>query len=269
MLHFVVPTDGKQKWGFLMGKQRGRRVPPPMTPKQKQAMVELNERVERTVRDLTHAQPRGFIFWVNYDDGLTEPAVSFRRLSDPVMKEMLAHTPDLVEYVQRYDPHHAFVLFEGTVNFATNQLDQVEISEQPYFFPAPPDWSPNVASLETSGQGLSTLGNETLVLDRVLERNIYLLAEQAVAEHADPRGVLFVELDEATEHGIRAVSFHTAAELRQLSRSMAFEAQAAPLASYLKTYDPAREYVVLLMDVSKHLPGPKILWKTLPITKMA
>lgn len=251
-----------------MGKQRGRRVPPPMTPKQRRAMIELNEQVERLIREKTHAQPRGFIFWVNYDNGVTEPYVDFLRISDPRVKELLPEVPDLVELVQRYDPRHAFVLCEGSIDFATNQLRGAKIAEQSFFFPPPPGWSPNVAPSETDGYELLTSSADFGELGPVLERNIYLLAEEATRERSDKRGVLMVELDDAVHYGVKGAVFLSREEIRAMGAHLPAAMRSTPLPSYVESYDPSREYIVLLVDVSADLPAPLVTWKTLPIVKM-
>jgi hypothetical protein len=125
-----------------MPKQRGRGVPPLST--QQQALLEANRALEALVRELTNGQPRGFVVLFHHQDPDVEPFYRFMRLSDPEAKDFIPHMPDLVQLVRRYDPHHAFILFEATADLDASVLTDVQVSEQRYFFEAPQGWQPNL-----------------------------------------------------------------------------------------------------------------------------
>jgi hypothetical protein len=69
----------------------------------------------------------GFLFYGVYPDGRTSPYVRYMTLEDRLGSTFIPSAPDLVELVRIYDPQTSFVIFEGTINLETQQMEEVQI----------------------------------------------------------------------------------------------------------------------------------------------
>jgi hypothetical protein len=70
---------------------------------------------------------RGFLLYGVYPDGRTSPYVRYMTLEDELGSTFIPSAQDLVELVRTYDPQTCFVIFEGTINLETEQMEQVQI----------------------------------------------------------------------------------------------------------------------------------------------
>jgi hypothetical protein len=109
-----------------------------------QRLHNANRMLEDHIRELTNGKPRGFVVAFHYPEADLEPLIEFHRLSDEVGKGFADTAPDLVQLVRSYDPHTAFILFKAQADIDAGMLEDVEISEQQYMFPAPAGWAPNI-----------------------------------------------------------------------------------------------------------------------------
>lgn len=98
-------------------------------------------------------------------------------------------------------------------------------------------------------------------LDPSVRRTIERLAATGYG-HAG-RGALFVELNDEVEGDIAQSEYFPLAQLEAMSRSIPF-AQAQAFDQVVKTYDPAIEFVAIVMDASPSLPGPNLWFERFP-----
>ena len=98
-------------------------------------------------------------------------------------------------------------------------------------------------------------------LDPVLRQNIEQLA--LAGYERDGRGALMVELDHTTEHGIRSAQYYPIKELAHMSRAVPF-GTAQPISEVIAAYNPEREFVALVLDVTPNLPDRQLWFDIFP-----
>jgi hypothetical protein len=72
------------------------------------------------------------------------------------------------------------------------------------------------------------------------------------------RGLLMVEINDEEQHRIVNADYVGIAQLTEMNRRIPF-AEAQPGAEAVKHYDPEREFVAFVVDITPSLPGPQ-LW---------
>ena len=100
-------------------------------------------------------------------------------------------------------------------------------------------------------------------LDPVIRQNIEKLA--LAGYERDGRGALMVELDDTTEQGIRSAQYYPIMDLAQMSRAVPF-GNAQPINEVIAAYNPEREFVAMVMDVTPTLPNPQMWFDIFPRT---
>jgi hypothetical protein len=98
-------------------------------------------------------------------------------------------------------------------------------------------------------------GAMVAALDRTLRQNIEALAATGYERHG--RGVLNVVLDATIPSGIKDISYSKLADLDETQ----------PLTEAAQTYDPAKEFVALVLNVTRTLPGPQLWFDIFPKLK--
>ena len=95
----------------------------------------------------------------------------------------------------------------------------------------------------------------------MVRQNIEQLA--IVGYERDGRGALLVELDDTTRHGVRSAQYFSVAELTDIGRAVP-DVESKPISEDVASYDPEREFVALVMDVTPTLPGPRLWFDIFP-----
>jgi hypothetical protein len=101
-------------------------------------------------------------------------------------------------------------------------------------------------------------------LDPVVCQNIEGLA--MMGYERDGRGVLMVEISDDADSGIVSAQYFPIMQIAEMSRAVPF-AQAQPINEAVKRYDPEREFVAMVMDVTPSLPGPQMWFDVFPRTQ--
>jgi hypothetical protein len=98
-------------------------------------------------------------------------------------------------------------------------------------------------------------------LDPIVRDNIEHLA--TLGYERDGRGALMVELDDTQKSGIRSAQYHPIEELAKMNRAVPF-GNAQPISEVITAYNPEREFVAIVMDISPDLPGPQLWFDVFP-----
>jgi hypothetical protein len=93
-------------------------------------------------------------------------------------------------------------------------------------------------------------------LNPEVRNTIERLARLGYEQHG--RGLLMVEISDEAQYGIVSADYVGIARLTEMHRRIPF-AEAQPGAEAVKHYDPEREFVALVVDITPSLPGPQ-LW---------
>lgn len=104
-------------------------------------------------------------------------------------------------------------------------------------------------------------GELVAAMDPVVRKNVTMLAKAGFER--DGRGLLIVELDDDTEHGIVGGQYFSLERLSELHRDLPV-AQSQPISEAVNTYNPEREFVVLVYDTTRNLPGPQMWFDLFP-----
>jgi hypothetical protein len=92
------------------------------------------------------------------------------------------------------------------------------------------------------------------------------IEELAVARYAaQGRGVLMVVLDGVSEAGIASTEYVSLHDLAETDRGVPF-AEMQPAAVAVRRYDPEREFMLLVLDVTPGLPAPQLWFDLCPRT---
>jgi hypothetical protein len=102
-------------------------------------------------------------------------------------------------------------------------------------------------------------------LQRSLHPNVRTNLEMLASEgyKQEGRGLLMVELDDTTDSGIKSAQYVSADRLHEMTRATPF-ASMQPLLAEVTRYDPAREFVVSVIDITPGLPGPQLWFDVFP-----
>jgi hypothetical protein len=91
--------------------------------------------------------------------------------------------------------------------------------------------------------------------------NLEMLASEGYKQEG--RGLLMVELDDTAKGGIGSAQYFPAVRLHEMTRAIPF-ASMQPLLAEVTRYDPAREFVVSVIDITPGLPGPQLWFDLFP-----
>lgn len=103
-------------------------------------------------------------------------------------------------------------------------------------------------------------------LDRGVRENIERIAGMGYEQNG--RGVLIVQISDDVQTGIVNAEYLPIMQIAEMNRTIPF-ADAQPINEAVKTYDPEREFVALVMDITPSLPGPQIWFDVFPRTGVA
>jgi hypothetical protein len=119
------------------------------------------------------------------------------------------------------------------------------------------------AALPPGKRKLYEQGNMRDSLDPVVRENLEKLA--LAGYERDGRGALMVELDDTTEQGIRSAQYYPIKDLAQMSRAVPF-GNDQPINEVIAAYNPEREFVAMVMDVTPTVPNPQMWFDIFPRT---
>jgi len=94
-----------------------------------------------------------------------------------------------------------------------------------------------------------------------VRHNIELLA--VAGYERDGRGLLIVEISDEVTTGIVSAQYLGMTQITAMNRRIPF-ADAQPASEAIKHYDPEREFVALVMDVTPSLPNPQTWFDVFP-----
>jgi hypothetical protein len=104
-------------------------------------------------------------------------------------------------------------------------------------------------------------GNMRDTLDPVARQTIETLA--IAGYERDGRGALMVQLDDTAENGIRSAQYYPIHDLAQMGRGVPF-GSAQPINEIIAAYNPEREFVAVVTDVTPTLPDPQMWFDIFP-----
>lgn len=104
------------------------------------------------------------------------------------------------------------------------------------------------------------------LLHPITRQNIEALARAGFER--DGRGLLGVWINDALDTGIEGAQYYGIMKMADLQRRIPF-GDAQPLAEAARRYDPAREFVAVILNVTRTLPGPQLWWEVFPYTGKA
>ena len=102
-------------------------------------------------------------------------------------------------------------------------------------------------------------------LQRSLRPNVRARLEQLAVEGyaREGRGALSAELDDTAPDGISETRYISLQHIGAAGGAVALVGS-QPLMAEIRRYDPAREFVVMIMDVTPTLPGPQLWFDVFP-----
>jgi hypothetical protein len=98
-------------------------------------------------------------------------------------------------------------------------------------------------------------------LDPIVRQNIEMLA--VAGYETNGRGALLATISDEEENGIVEAQYLSIMRLVEMNRSIPF-ANVQPATEAVNRYNPAREFVAFILDVTPSLPGPQMWFDVFP-----
>lgn len=95
-------------------------------------------------------------------------------------------------------------------------------------------------------------------LHKQVRANIQMLADAGFKR--DGRGLLMVEKNDAIDTGIESAQYYGIMRLAEMQKRVPF-GDMQPLSEAVKKYNPETEFVALVLDITRTLPGPQLWWE--------
>lgn len=119
----------------------------------------------------------------------------------------------------------------------------------------------NVPPLKAGERRQHQPGELRKKFDLITQQNITLIGKKG--NEKDGRGLLIIEVDQTRKDTIKNTQFLPVLQLAEISKVVPF-GDAQPLNEAIKTYNTDRECVVLVIEVTPHLPNPQMWFDLFP-----